>query len=263
MGAVRDGARVAPIAWITPVALALALGACGGDDGTSHEAVAPSASAPGAPPSARPGVAATQDDDREPGFVSIGEAPVGVPTAPARPSGPAVRPPSGPARGDATPPSGTRPSVLEGLANDPELIEPLPELAAVEVTGSGLQIAYTTDAQREAIDPDYVEAQWQYMQSCTGLVAQAPVVQVVDGDVTPILPSDDVVLAIDGAALATSSTGEGGTALQVSAAELAPGAVRRGFALRAIIGRWLWQDASLPERDYPFGCASQAPAEDG
>ena len=174
-----------------------------------------------------------------------------------------ARPPSGSVSGGSGTSAGNRPSVLEGLANDPELIEPLPELAAVEITGSGLQVAYTTDAQRKAIEPAYVEAQWQHMQSCTGVVAPPPVVQVVDGDVSPILPSDDVVLAIDGAALATASVGPGGTALQVSAAELVPGAARRGFALRAITGRWLWQGASLPERDYPFECASEEPAPAG
>ena len=189
-------------------------------------------------------------------MVAIGQAPIGIPQTP--PSDP---PGTRPGAGSSVPPASVastteRPSQLGQFQNDPSRLEPLPAPAAQETTASGLQIVYTTEAQRDAIDPALVEAQWQHMQSCTEVVAPPPLVLVVEGFVRPITSSDDVIRAIDGAPLATASVGDAGTTLQVTETDLLPGAPNRGFALRAITGRWLWQGAALPDRDYPFACAS-------
>ena len=252
-----------------PAALAaLALAGCGGGDGgTSHETGATAGDAPrpvGSAPAAPAGAnAGAEDEPADAGLVPIGAAPVGG-SGPATPSVPRPTTPRPPA---PSPPSGApttpRPDQLQQLEDDPSRLEPLPDVAAVETTDSGLQVVYEVQSQRDAIEPDYVEAQWQHMQSCTEVVAAPPAVLIVAGQARPITASDDVIRAIDGTALATASTGDAGTTLQVTDADLLPDASPRGFALRAITGRWLWQGASLPERDYPFACANEGPAAGG
>ena len=229
-----------------------ALAGCGGSGGGTSYATVPA----GAPGAAAPAVAPAFGDD---GLVAIDAAPVGGV------QGPAVTGSSAAPRPGTPPPSSTsgaaRPAPLQQLEDDPTRLEPLPALAAVETTASGLEIAYTTGAQREAIEPAWIESQWRHVQACTGVAAPLPaVLQIVVGQALPLTPTDDVVRAIDGAALATASVTAAGTTLQASEAGLLPGVPERGFALRAILGRWLWQSAALPERDYPFACAVDGPS---
>lgn len=154
-------------------------------------------------------------------------------------------------------PSG-RPEPLLLLEDDPQRINDIPDVVLVEtLAATGLQVAYTSGDQRGRIDPLYVEAQWQHMQSCVGLLAPAPLVVVRSGAVEPFTAADDVIRDLDGSATASASAGPVAT-IQVreTVFEEAQGR-NRGFELRAIMGRHLWLSADLPERDYPFLCARE------
>lgn len=254
---------------------ASALAACGGGGGggTSRESAGPAASPVGVqggptPDAGGAGADPGAEDSAPPVvLVPIGQAPLNgeLPDA-GRPGGRPGRPAAAgtPVRtpvASVTP--GDLPSQLQQFEDDPNRLEPLPDVAHVEVLAdSGLQIVYTTDAQLALVSPAWVEAQWQHMQRCTGVVAPPPVVLIVEDEARPLTPEDDVVLDIDGIALASASSDAAGTTLQVVDFDLAPGTPGRGFALRAIMGRWLWQGASLPDRDYPFACAGEEASPD-
>ena len=182
--------------------------------------------------------------------VPVGVGPNAPPSAPVAPRPPSRVPP-------ARAPAGGL-SQLEQFEDDGSRLEPLPEPAAVETTSSGLQVVYTTDA-RSATRSSRPGSRrsGSTCRAAPGVQAPSPLVLFVEGMVRPITPSDDVIRAIDGAGLATASTEDAGTALQVTEDDVVPDASPRGFALRAIIGRWLWQGASLPDRDYPFACATE------
>ncbi len=241
-------------------AAALLLGACGGDGSTRYVAGDPAASGAAAPVSGAAVGASDEPGESVDATTPIARAPIqavtpGVPDTSVGAPDPGTMPVPGPGV------AGTPPAQLQQFEDDPSRLEPLPEVAHVEVlASSGLQVVYTTEAQRALVEPGYVDAQWQHMQSCTGVVAPPPLVLLVEDEARPLTPEDDVVLDIDGLALASASTDAAGTTLQVLDVELAPTAPDRGFALRAITGRWLWQGASLPERDYPFACANDDPA---
>ena len=152
------------------------------------------------------------------------------------------------------------PEPLLVIQGDPSRVGTVPDVVAVEIlSDSGLQIAYTSDSQRETVDPRYVGAQWQHMQSCVGIVAPAPLVVVVAETIEPLLATDDVLRDIDGHITASAGTGAGGIAtMQVQEGDFDGSFGNPGFALRSIMGRHLWLSAMLAERDYPFRCARAA-----
>lgn len=149
------------------------------------------------------------------------------------------------------------PLVSEG---EPARIGAVPDVVAVEIlSDSGLRIAYTREAQREPVDPRYVGAQWQYMQSCVGIVAQAPLVVIVGGTIEPLIATDDVLRDMEGRITASAGIGPDGIAtMQVHEADFDGSSGDPGFSLRSIMGRHLWLSAMLAERDYPFRCARSA-----
>ena len=152
------------------------------------------------------------------------------------------------------------PAPLLVIEGDPARIGAVPDVVAVEIlSDSGLQIAYTREAQRESVDPRYVGAQWQHMQSCVGIVAQAPLVVVVGGTIEPLIATDDVLRDIEGRITASAGIGPDGTAtMQVHEDDFDGSIGNPGFSLRSIMGRHLWLSAMLAERDYPFRCARSA-----
>jgi hypothetical protein len=120
---------------------------------------------------------------------------------------------------------------------------------------SGLQVAYTNAAQRAAIDPLYIERQWQQMQRCTGLTAIAPLIIVTEGRIAPFTRNDDVLHHIDGSVTASASYGVTNARIQISDADFDGSLGTVGFNTRSILGRYLWLSSGLAERDYPYDCA--------
>lgn len=120
---------------------------------------------------------------------------------------------------------------------------------------SGLQVAYTNVAQRDAIDPLYIERQWQQMQRCTGLTAIAPLIIVTEGRIAPYSRDDDLLHHIDGSVTASASYGVTNATIQISDADFDGSLGTVGFNTRSILGRYLWLSSGLAERDYPYDCA--------
>ncbi|MEE9320803.1 MAG: hypothetical protein V3U76_10190 [Granulosicoccus sp.] len=147
---------------------------------------------------------------------------------------------------------------LQLLEDAPQLLNPVPDVVHTEVLAdSGLQVAYTSAEQRKLIDPLYISAQWQHMQSCVGVTAAAPLVIITIGPVTPFMSSDDLLHHIDGTLTASANVTGAAATLQVQAADFDGSLGEPGFNLRSIMGRHLWLGASLAERDYPYTCARE------
>jgi hypothetical protein len=150
------------------------------------------------------------------------------------------------------------PPALQLLEDEPQLLNPVPDVVHTEVLAdSGLQVAYTSIEQRELIDPLYISAQWQHMQSCVGVTAAAPLVIITIGPVEPFTSNDDVLHHIDGTLTASANVTGASATLQVQAVDFDGSLGEPGFNLRSIMGRHLWLGASLAERDYPYTCARE------
>lgn len=121
---------------------------------------------------------------------------------------------------------------------------------------SGLLLGYTDASQIGDPDLEYVNDAWLSMQECLRITADAPLVVLQHDSVEPLASTDDIVFDFQGRISASANDGDSGASLQVMASEVAETFVQRGFSLRSIIGRYLWRNNSLPERDYPFSCAS-------
>jgi hypothetical protein len=174
---------------------------------------------------------------------SSGSVPVEVPTTPPDPSA------SG---------SGTPDSLLQ-LEDDPGLLSSIPEVVSSEIRAdTGLQIAYTREGQNLKVPGVLVEAQWVFMQTCVGQQTASPLVVVRDGPVVPFTATDDVIFNIDGVPVASASV-RNVSIIQIRDTDFDGSLGSPGFNLRSIMGRLLWFSAHLPERDYPYSCASQQP----
>ncbi len=151
------------------------------------------------------------------------------------------------------------PGSLLQLEDDPGLLSAIPTIVASETMAeSGLEVAYTDRQQIQQIPALNIEAQWQYMQTCVGQVASAPVVVVQSQQVKPFTSSDDVIRNIDGAVIASSIV-RTVPIVQILEQDFDGSLGNAGFNLRSIMGRLLWQSAGLAERDYPYSCARQQP----
>lgn len=127
----------------------------------------------------------------------------------------------------------------------------------VTLADTGLQVGFSNGLDTARVDLSLIEDSWSGMQSCLNVVAVSPLVMVLDVPVLPMSASDDVLFNIDGSIVATSTRFETGTAtVQISIDDLDGSLNRVGFNLRSIMGRYLWDSANLPERDYPHSCAS-------
>jgi len=148
---------------------------------------------------------------------------------------------------------------LETLGDGTPLLSPVPDFVSTETRAeTGIQVAYTSDDQRELVDAAFIERQWQYMQSCVGIVAPPPLVIIVDGSVQPFTATDDVLFSFDGQIDASSTGNAGSVVIQIRTADFDGSLGNPGFNLRSIMGRSLWLSAGLAERDYPFRCARTA-----
>ncbi len=147
----------------------------------------------------------------------------------------------------------------ELLFDDTEdLINALPDVILTEtLADSGIRVGYTAADQSSEVDSNYIERQWQHMQSCTGQVAVAPFIVIIEQAVTPLTNEDDVIFNIDGVPAASSSAGLV-PVIQIREADFDGSLGNVGFNLRSILGRYLWLSANLAERDYPFTCARTA-----
>ena len=162
--------------------------------------------------------------------------------------------------------SESAPMVLAALAGTANLISEVPAVEhTVTRADSGIQITYTSAALVERARPQAIEEQWIHMQSCLGQIASAPAVLVIDGPVAPYTVNDDVVrnetltaFEITSMPVASAHTIYG-KLLQVSIDDFDGSLGMPLFNLRSIMGRYLWQAAELPSRDYPFSCAQSAP----
>ena len=93
------------------------------------------------------------------------------------------------------------------------------------------------------------------MQECLGVTAHAPLVVLQQDSIEPLASTDDIVIDFEGRLSASANDGGSGASLQVRASEVAATHTDRGFSLRSIMGRYLWRNNGLAERDYPFSCA--------
>lgn len=121
--------------------------------------------------------------------------------------------------------------------------------------GNGLDIVLSDDTGAGVSD-DYINAQWQYMQTCLEVSAQEPVVSVIDSQVEPVDAADDVIRHIDGQILASSHVTDVSAAIQVHARDFDGSVGNVGHSLRSIMGRYVWLANNLDERSYPYSCAN-------
>jgi len=151
------------------------------------------------------------------------------------------------------------PASLLQLEDDTGLLAEIPNVVATETLAeTGLQVAYTDSAQPALISPLNIQTQWVHMQSCLEQVAPSPLVVVREGPVTPFTSDDDVIHSIEGIPIASVSV-RPTAVFQVHISDFDGSLGTPAFNLRSIMGRYLWLAANLPERDYPFTCAQQAP----
>ncbi len=146
------------------------------------------------------------------------------------------------------------------LLSDPVTFDPFelyPAIVELEQhESSGLLLGYTDASQLDNPDLEYINEAWVSMQDCLGVSADAPLVVIQQSSVEPLASTDDIVFDFQGRISASAHDGETGASLQVLASEVAETFVDQGFSLRSIMGRYLWRNNSLPERDYPFSCAA-------
>ncbi len=119
----------------------------------------------------------------------------------------------------------------------------------------GMQINYDDNTQSVKDKSSYIEEQWLYMQTCLQQTAQEPVVEIVEGDITPVAGYDEVIRHIDGSIQASAHVTDTGASILISAADFDGSIGNPGSYLRSIMGRYLWLSANLSERDYPYSCA--------
>lgn len=146
------------------------------------------------------------------------------------------------------------------ILSDPVTFDPIELFPAIielqQHETSGLLLGYTDAAQISDPELEFVNDAWLSMQECLQITADAPLVVLQQVSVEPLASTDDIVFDFQGRISASANDGDSGASLQVLASEVAETFVERGFSLRSIIGRYLWRNNSLPERDYPFSCAS-------
>jgi len=123
---------------------------------------------------------------------------------------------------------------------------------------SGLLVGFTHTDQIGNPSLDYVNDAWMLMQSCLGITADAPLIILQQDSIEPLASTDDIVLDFQGRISASANDGGSGASLQVMASEVAASYADRGFSLRSIMGRYLWRNNGLPERDYRYTCAKTA-----
>jgi len=121
--------------------------------------------------------------------------------------------------------------------------------------GNGLPVVYQDPGEAILSSDDFIDAQWEHMQTCLLVSAQEPAVLVVEGKLEPIDSNDDVVRHIDGQVQASSHVTDTSATIQVRAQDLDGSLGSEGAYLRSIMGRYLWLANSLAERDYPYHCA--------
>lgn len=119
----------------------------------------------------------------------------------------------------------------------------------------GIQVNYEAGADTGSNRQSFIEAQWIHMQTCLQVTAAEPLVQVVEGKLSPEDASDDVIRHIDGQIQASAHVSDTGARIQIRSADFDGSVGTPGTYLRSILGRYLWLSASLPERDYPYDCA--------
>jgi len=140
---------------------------------------------------------------------------------------------------------------------DPFAVFPgIVELQQSETTG--LLLGYTATDQID-FDISLVDEAWLSMQECLGVRSDPPLLVIQENSVEPLDGSDDVIFDFAGRIAASANDSGSGASLQILFAELAePGFGGRasGFALRSIMGRYLWRNNNRLERDYDTSCAS-------
>jgi hypothetical protein len=145
---------------------------------------------------------------------------------------------------------------MAGLQDDATLLHAFPEASHQQtLADSGLHIALVGDIDPTTFDFNYLEAQWNQMQSCLGITATPPLVVISANAIQPFTVADDVLYHIDGSLSATSSITTAGVIIQVVLADFDGSLGSIGFSFRSITGRFLWLNEGLAERDYPFDCA--------
>lgn len=148
--------------------------------------------------------------------------------------------------------SASRPTDLP--FEDPTNFDNISSLTTLADTG--IQVGFRTGLSSESVDLSLIEDSWTRMQSCLSVVAVSPMVIVSDELILPLSGGDDILYHLDGSITATSSRFAAGATIQITLDDLDGSLNRVGFNLRSIMGRYLWTDAGLPERDYPHSCAS-------
>jgi len=157
----------------------------------------------------------------------------------------------------------TLPAPLLAVQQDPARIGEIPPIALSEiVASSGLEIAFTDHEQRSRIDPLDIARWWDDIQTCVEIVAQAPLVVINADAIDPFLPGDDVLPDPFVGITASGGRGSDGTPLfQVRSDVFDRVGDEAGYPLRLIMSRFLWISDDRPDRDFPYLCAQNVPAE--
>lgn len=162
-----------------------------------------------------------------------------------------------PDRQEPTPVPTAIPMALLDLKAITTLDWPAPEITSIEIlAASGLQVAYTQEAQKTVIPALIMETNWLHMQSCLSQVGVAPLVLIRPSTVSPLTTTDDVIFTIGGIPAASVSAGST-PVIQVRLPDFQAIGDASGYYLRSAMGRLLWTSAGLAARDYPFNCAQR------
>jgi len=137
--------------------------------------------------------------------------------------------------------------MLDPLALFPGIIE----LRNSDVTGLVLGL---TDEAQLSVEIDQLDAIWLDLQDCLDIRAVPPLVVIQDMAVEALSSEDDVLFNFFGQIVASTNDADEGASVQLLADELSGTNLNEVFALRSVLGRYIWRSNDLPESNFDTSC---------
>ena len=161
--------------------------------------------------------------------------------------------------GDASSSSRTDGEVETGSAflSDAGMLDPLAvfpgivELRNSDVTGLMLGL---TDASQSGVELGQLDAIWLDLQDCLDIRAVPPLVVIQDTAVEALSSEDDVLFNFFGQIVASANESDQGASIQLLADELMGANLSEVFALRSVLGRYIWRSNDLQESNFDTSC---------
>ncbi len=161
--------------------------------------------------------------------------------------------------GDASSSSRTDGEVETGsvVFSDAGMFDPLAlfpgiiELRNSDVTGLMLGL---TDVSQLAVELDQLDAIWLDLQDCLDIRAVPPLVVIQDTAVEALSSEDDVLFNFFGQIVASANDTDEGASIQLLSDELIGANLNEVFALRSVLGRYIWRSNDLPESNFDTSC---------